>query len=241
MLEPTFGLPATWIDMAFREEAQVRGYTVVDAATVISTHLTEVIKNNTADLLSFVETQKLLGELSKDHRDLLKEIVPQQISTTGIQRVLQILLSERVSIRDLGSILEAVAEVAGAIRDPRLITEHVRSRLARQLSAQHSSPAGYLPIVPLSPAWEDAFALALAGEGESRHLAMQPSRLSEFVILLRDTFEQAAREGEMPALVVSSGIRMHVRAIVDRFRPQTPVLAQGEIHPRARLKTVGSI
>jgi flagellar biosynthesis protein FlhA len=241
MVEPTFGLPATWIDMGLKEEAQVRGYTVVDAATVISTHLTEVIKNNTADLLSFVETQKLLAELSKDHRDLLKEISPQQISTTGIQRVLQLLLMERVSIRDLGSILEAISEVAGAVRDPRFIAEHVRSRLSRQLCAQHQSPEGYLPIVPLSPQWEDAFQGALAGDGESRHLAMQPSKLSEFIILLRDVFEQAAREGEMPVLVTSSPVRMHVRAIVDRFRPQTVVMAQGEIHPRARLKTVTSL
>jgi flagellar biosynthesis protein FlhA len=241
LTEPTFGLPATWIDMGLREEAQLRGYTVVDAATVISTHLTEVIKNNTADLLSFVEVQKLLKELPKEHQDLLKEIVPTQISTTGIQRVLQLLLAERVSIRDLGAILEAISEVAGAVRDPRLVTEHVRSRLGRQICAQHASPQGQLPIVTLSPAWENAFAQAIVGEGEAKHLAMQPSKLQEFVLALRDVFEQAAREGEMPVLVTSSIARMHVRAIVERFRPSTAVMAQGEIHPRARLKTVASL
>jgi flagellar biosynthesis protein FlhA len=241
LTEPTFGLPATWIDMGMREEAQLRGYTVVDAATVISTHLTEVIKTNTADLLSFVEVQKLLKELPKEHQDLLKEIAPAQISTTGIQRVLQLLLGERISIRDLGTILEAISEVAGVVRDPRLITEHVRSRLGRQICAQNVSPQGHLPIITLSPAWEDAFAVSLVGDGEAKHLAMQPSRLQEFVIKLRDTFEQAAREGEMPVLVTSSMARMHVRAILERFRPQTAVMAQGEIHPRARLKTVSSI
>ncbi len=241
LTEPTFGLPATWIDQGMREEAQLRGYTVVDAATVISTHLTEVIKNNTADLLSFVEVQKLLKELPKEHQDLLKEIVPTQISTTGIQRVMQLLLAERVSIRDLGAILEAISEIAGAVRDPRLITEHVRSRLGRQLCAQHTAPQGHLPIITMSPAWEDAFAQSIIGEGESKHLAMQPSKLQEFVLRLRDVFEQAAREGEMPVLVCSSMARMHVRAIVERFRPTTAVMAQGEIHPRARLKTVGSL
>ncbi|MGL4636203.1 MAG: flagellar biosynthesis protein FlhA [Beijerinckiaceae bacterium] len=241
LTEPTFGLPATWIDTGMREEAQLRGYTVVDAATVISTHLTEVIKNNTADVLSFVEVQKLLKDLSKEHQELLKEITPTQISTTGIQRVLQLLLSERVSIRDLGTILEAISEVAGAVRDPRLVTEHVRSRLGRQICAQHTGPNGHLPIITLSPHWEDAFAQSLVGEGEARHLAMQPSKLQEFVLTMRDTFDQAAREGEMPALVTSSMVRMHARAIVERFRPSTAVMAQGEIHPRARLKTVGSI
>ncbi|MGL4239905.1 MAG: flagellar biosynthesis protein FlhA [Beijerinckiaceae bacterium] len=241
LTEPTFGLPATWIDQGLREEAQLRGYTVVDAATVISTHLTEVIKTNTADLLSFVEVQKLLKELPKEHQELLKEIVPAQISTTGIQRVLQLLLSERISIRDLGTILEAISEIAGAVRDPRLITEHVRSRLGRQICAQNTSPQGHLPIITLSPSWEDAFATSLVGEGEAKHLAMQPSRLQEFVIRLRDTFEQAARDGEMPVLVTSSMVRQHVRAVLERFRPQTAVMAQGEIHPRARLKTVGSI
>ncbi len=241
LTEPTFGLPATWIDQGMREEAQLRGYTVVDAATVISTHLTEVIKTNTADLLSYVEVQKLLKEMPKEHQELLKEITPAQISTTGIQRVLQLLLAERVSIRDLGAIVEAISEVAGVVRDPRLITEHVRSRIGRQICAQNAAPQGHLPIITVSPHWEDAFATALVGDGEHKHLAMQPSKLQEFVMRLRDVFDQAAREGEMPVLVTSSLIRLHVRAVVERFRPQTAVMAQGEIHPRARLKALGSI
>jgi flagellar biosynthesis protein FlhA len=241
MTEPTFGLPATWIDTGMREEAQLRGYTVVDAPTVISTHLTEVIKNNTGDLLSFVEVQKLLKELSKEHQELLKEIAPAQISTTGIQRVLQLLLGERVSIRDLGAILEAISEVASQVRDPRLINEHVRSRLGRQICAQHTNMAGQLPIITLSPAWEDSFGQSIVGEGENRHLAMAPSKLQDFVLRLREVFDDAAREGEMPVLVTSSMVRMHVRAIVERFRPSTAVMAQGEVHPRARLKTISSI
>jgi flagellar biosynthesis protein FlhA len=241
LLEPTFGLPATWIDEALRDEAQLRGYTVVDPATVVATHLTEVIKNNMAELLSFVEVQKLLKDLPKAHQDLLKEITPAQVSTTGIQRILQLLLAERVSIRDLGTILEAVAEVAGALRDPRMIVEHVRSRLGRQICAQHTGPTGQLALVTMSPAWEEAFSTALVGDGEVKHLAMQPSRLHDFVIMLRDRFEEAAKLGEMPVLVTSNAIRPYVRMIIERFRPQTAVIAQGEIHPSARLRTVGSI
>ena len=241
VLEPTFGLPATWIDSALQDEAQLRGYTVVDAATVITTHLTEVLKSNMPELLSHGEVQKLLRELPKDHADLVKEIIPGQISTTGIQRVLQLLLAERVSIRDLATIVEAIAEVAGSLRQPRDIAEHVRSRLARQICAQFSGPQGTLPIITLSPAWEGVFAESIVGQGEDRHLAMQPSRLQEFVNQVRMRFEDAARMGEMPALVTSAMARPFVRQIIERFRRETPILSQAEIHLRARLKTVGSV
>jgi flagellar biosynthesis protein FlhA len=241
MLEPTFGLPATWIDGALRDQAQLRGYTVVDAATVLTTHLTEVIKAHMAELLSHVEVQKLLKELPKEHAELVKEIVPAQISTTGIQRVLQLLLTERVSIRDLGAIVEGIAEVAGALKNPRDIVEHVRVRLARQICAAHAAPGGHLPIVTLSPQWEGAFLESIAGEGDGRHLAMQPSRLTEFVHAVRDRFEDAARLGEMPVLVTSAQSRPFVRSIIERFRRETPVISQAEIHARVRLKTVGSV
>ena len=241
MLEPTFGLPATWIDAGLREQAQMRGYTVVDAATVLSTHLTEIIKANMPELLTHIEVQKLLNELPKEHTELLREIVPSQITTTGIQRVLQLLLAERVSIRDLGTILEAIAEVVGGIKNPRDIVEHVRVRLARQICAQYSSPNGQLPIITLSPAWEQSFIESIVGQGEERHLAMQPSKLQQFVTGVRDAFEDAARQGEMPALVTSVQSRPFVRSIIERFRRETPVMSQGEIHSRARLKTVGSV
>jgi flagellar biosynthesis protein FlhA len=241
MLEPTFGLPATWIDAALRDQAQLKGYTVVDAATVVSTHLTEVIKAHVSELLNHVEVSKLLRELPKDHADLLKEIVPSQISTTGIQRVLQFLLAERVSIRDLGAIVEAIAEVAGGVKNPRDVVEHVRARLGRQICAQYQDQNGTLPIITLSPAWEQAFMESIVGEREERYLAMQPSKLSEFVNVVRDRFEAAARQGEMPVLVTSAQTRPFVRSIIERFRRETPVMSQAEIHPRARLRTVNSI
>lgn len=241
MLEPTFGLPATWIDASLRDDAQLKGYTVVDAATVVSTHLTEVIKAHVSELLNHVEVQKLMRELPKEHADLLKEVCPSQISTTGIQRVLQFLLTERVSIRDLGTIVEGIAEVAGAVKNPRDVVEHVRARLGRQICAQYQGSDGALPIVTLSPAWEQAFADSIVGEREERYLAMQPSKLSEFVNAVRDRFETAARMGEMPVLVTSAQSRPFVRSIIERFRRETPVMSQAEIHPRARLRTVGSI
>jgi flagellar biosynthesis protein FlhA len=239
--EPTFGLPATWIDASLREEAAIRGLTVVDPATVLSTHLTEIMKTHVADLLSYADVQKLLGELPKDQHKLVEDIVPSQINVSGLQRVLQSLLNERISIRDLSGILEGVAEAVAYTRSVRSITEHVRTRLARQLCASNLAPGGYLPLVSLSPSWELAFAEALSGEGDERHLAMAPSKLGEFVNAVRDAFEVAARQGEIPVLLTSPSIRTHVRSIVERFRAHTVVMSQAEIHPRVRLKTVGTV
>jgi flagellar biosynthesis protein FlhA len=239
--EPTFGLPATWVDAALKEEASIKGYTVVDAATVLATHLTEVLKSNVSELLSYAEVQKLIKELPKDQGELVKDIVPTQITISGVQRVLQLLLAERVSIRDLPTILEGIADGLSFTRNPSYLVEHVRTRLARQICAQHTSPNGYLPLIALSAKWEQAFAESIVGQGEEKSLAMAPSRLSEFITLVRERFEDAAREGEAPVLVTSPGVRPFVRSIVERFRTQTTVLSQSEIHARARLKTVGGI
>jgi flagellar biosynthesis protein FlhA len=240
-MEPTFGLPATWVDASLKEEAALKGYTVVDAATVLSTHLTELLKANMSDLLSYGEVQKLIKELPKEQSELVKDIVPAQVTISGIQRVLQLLLSERISIRDLSTILEGIADALAFSRNPSTMVEHVRARLARQICAQNVGPNGYLPLIALSAKWEQAFAESIVGSGEERSLAMQPSKLSEFMSAVRDAFERAAREGEAPVLVTSASIRPFVRSLVERFRAQTTVLSQAEIHPRARLKTVGSV
>jgi flagellar biosynthesis protein FlhA len=239
--EPTFGLPATWIEPALRDEAELRGYSIIDPSTVISTHLTEVLKANVADLLSYANVQSLLTGLAKEQQKLVEDIVPSQISVSGIQRVLQTLLMERISIRDLPTILEGIAEIAGPGRTAQSIAEHVRSRLARQLCAANLGPDGNLPLVTLGPQWERDFAEAMVGEGNDRHLAMAPSRLQQFIVGVQQAFENAAQIGEIPVLITSPGIRPHVRAIIERFRPQTVVMSQNEVHPRVRLKTIGSV
>ncbi|MDH5750172.1 MAG: flagellar biosynthesis protein FlhA, partial [Rhodospirillales bacterium] len=239
--EPTFGLPAMWIEDASREEALFRGYTVVDPATVITTHLTEMIKDNMADLLSYAETNKLMDELDKEHQKLIGDIVPSQITISGIQRVLQNLLSERISIRDLPTILEGISEACGHSRNAIMITEHVRSRLARQISDMNVNEQGFIPLITLSPQWEQAFAESLIGTGDDRQLSMAPSRLQEFITALRTTFERQAMMGENPVLLTSPGIRPFVRSIVERFRPMTMVMSQNEVYSKAHIKTVGHI
>lgn len=239
--EPTFGLPAMWINAEYREEAHFKGYTVVDPSTVITTHITEVIKDNMPDLLSYAETQKLLDEMSQQHQKLVADVIPSKITITGLQRVLQNLVGERVSIRDLPTILEGVAEATGFTSNITMITEHTRARLARQICDQHSNKAGILPLVTLSGEWEQAFAESLAGSGEEKQLAMAPSLLQQFIQSIRTTYEDMAMKGESPILLTSPGIRPYVRSIIERFRPQTIVMSQSEIHPRVKIRTVAQI
>lgn len=240
-VEPTFGLPAMWISEPYREEALFRNYTVVDPPTVITTHLTEMIKDNMSELLSYAETQKLLDDLGKSHQKLVTETIPSQISVSGVQRLLQNLLREMVSIRDLSTILEAVAETSRATQNISLITEHVRARLARQISNSCTNEEGYIPIIAMSPGWEQTFVEALAGTGDDRTLSMAPSRIQDFINNVRTTFDKFAMQGESPVLLTSPTIRPYVRSIVERFRPTTVVLSQNEIYHKARIKTLGQL
>ncbi len=239
--EPTFGLPAVWVDGSAREEALFRGYTVVDPPTVITTHLTELVKDNMSEMLSYAETQKLLDELDKDQQKLIADLIPNLISAGGVQRVLQNLLAERVSIRDLPTILEGVAEACGYTRNVAAITEHVRARLSRQISTSQTNEQGILPMITMSVEWEQAFGEAIVGEGEERRLSMAPTKLQEFIRTVRTTFERHAMMGEVPVLLTSPAIRPFVRSIVERFRPATIVMSQNEVYAKTQIKTLGQI
>lgn len=239
--EPTFGLRAMWVDQSYREEAMFRGYTVVDPAMVVTTHITELVKDNMPELLSYAETQKLLDELDKEHQKLIKELIPGKVSLGAVQRILQNLLQERVSIRDLPTILEGISEAVASTHSLMAITEHVRSRLARQLSNANANELGIIPLVTLSPEWEHAFAEAIVGEGDDRQLAMAPTALQAFITKVRQVMEDLAIKGETAVLLTSPGIRPFVRSIIERFRPLTVVMSQNEIHPKAKIKTVGQI
>ncbi|MGC9270048.1 flagellar biosynthesis protein FlhA [Acidiphilium sp.] len=240
--EPAFNLPAIWIDPADREQARAKGCTVVDPASVLTTHLTEVVKENMAELLSFAETQKLLDDLPREQQRLVTELIPSQLTVGGVQRVLQSLLAERVSIRDLPTILEGIHEACTSqIRGVPGIAAHVRMRMARQLTDSHLSPRGYLPLVVIGPEWETELTEALVGPPEARQLALPPSRLSDFMRRVTQVFESIAAEGETPVLLTSAPLRAHIRAIIERMQPSTAVLAQTEVFPRARIRTLGAL
>ncbi len=237
--EPAFGLPALWIDSSQREEAMVRGCTVVDPPSVLATHLTELVREMMAELLSYAETQKLIDDLPREQQKLVADLIPAVISVGGVQRVLQALLAERVSIRDLPTILEGVHEACtGNARGIGAIVATVRARLARQISDSHAGPDGAIPMITLSSDWEMAFAESLAGPPEDRQLAMAPSKLGEFMRRFREVFDQHG--AEQPVLLTSPGIRVPVRSIVERLRPSTPVLSHNEVSARARVRTLAT-
>lgn len=240
-VEPTFGLPALWIEEATKESAQFNGYTVVDNATVIVTHLTEVIKENLPELLTRNELDKLLDEIRGENGKLIEELIPEKISKGTLQKVLQNLLAERISIRDLPTILEALSDQASSTRNITALTEYVRARLARQISTQHVGGDGIIPIVAMTPNWEKEFAASIVTDGEEKHLAMAPEKVQTFLQNAKNNFEKHIMAGNQPVLLVSPSIRPYVRTLTERTLPSVPVLSQAEIYPKAKIKTVGTL
>jgi flagellar biosynthesis protein FlhA len=241
-IEPTFGLPACWIAPALAEQARSANWTVVDPATVLTTHLAEVVKENIAEFLSYSEAQKILAGLPQEQQKLVADLVPSTITVGGLQRVLQMLLAERISIRDMPTILEAIQEAcANNAKNVASIVAHVRTRLSRQISDSLAGQGGYVAVIVLSPDWEETLGSALVGPADDRQLALGQDKLREFLDRIRTVVDSVVSSGEKPALMTSMQIRAHVHSIIDRIRLNVPVIAQAEIHRRAQVKVVGVI
>ena len=241
VIEPIFGLKARWVSEEYRDEALFRDYTIIDASTVVTTHLTEIVKENITELLSYTEVHKLLDELSDEHKKLVKDTVPDIVSISMLQKVLQHLLAESVSIRDLATILEAIADIARNTKSIITITEFVRSRLAKQICFVNTTSDGFIPVVSLSSNWENLLSTHLVGNQEEKQLAMPPSQLQEFIQRIKQVYNEQAAKGNVPILLTNSNLRPYIRFIIERFRPSTVVMSQNEIHPRAKIRTFAVI
>lgn len=239
--EPSFGLPAMWISGTLKAEAENLGYTIVEPSVVLTTHLTEVIKDNIGEMVTFADVQKLLDDLSETYKKLLNDIVPGQITVGGIQRVLQNLVGERISIRDLPTILEGIAEACNFSRNVATITEHVRLRLSRQITFSNADKDSVLNIVTLSPQWEQTISDAIVGDGESRQLALPPSQMQEFIFRCNETYDRMAMMGEMPILVTTAYVRSFIRSILERVRPSVVIMSQNEVHPKVKIRSLGQL
>lgn len=239
--EPAFGLPAKWIDENYREEALFNNCTIVDPSTVITTHITELLKENITELLSYSETQKLIDNLSAEHKQLVKDVIPDIISISTLQKILQNLLSEMISIRDLPAIIESVADSAKSGKNLTAMTEAVRVQLSRQICHHNTCREGFIPIIALSPEWEKIFIESLVDDGINKQLAMPPSRLQDFVNKVRKAFDEQALKGYIPVLLTNSYTRPYIRSVIERFRPATVVMSQNEIHFKAKIRTLDSI
>jgi len=239
-IEPAFGLPAVWIEDGARAEAEALGYTVVDAESVIVTHLTETIRRNAADLLTREETRKLLDGLKERNAAAVEEVVPEKVGVGEVQRALQHLLRESVSIRDLGTILEAIGDRAAFTRDPALLAEAARQSLGRSITALLVDD-GALHAITLDPALEQEVAESLVQTPEGEMAAMDPERVEALVDSVTRELDSANRLGGRPVLVCSSRVRRHVRRLLERTLPHLPVVAYTEIAPAIRVEQTGLV
>jgi flagellar biosynthesis protein FlhA len=239
--EPAFGLPAVWIADSARAEAEALGYTVVDSESVIVTHLTETIRGHTADLLTRQDTRALLDKLKEVNAAVVEEVVPELLSVGEIQRVLQSLLREGVSIRDLGAIVEAVGDRARLTRDPNLLAEYARQALGRTILAAHLDDEHRLRAISLDPAVEQEVSQSIAQTPDGEYLAMEPSRAQALVGSLSAQVEQAVQRGRRPVLICSSRTRRHLRRLVEQALPQLSVCAYNEIAPGISVETIGVV
>jgi flagellar biosynthesis protein FlhA len=239
--EPAFGLPAVWIADAARAEAEALGYTVVDAESIVVTHLTETIRAHAHELLTRQETKQLLDQLKETNAAVVEEVVPDVLTVGEIQRVLQSLLREGVSIRDLGAVVEAAGDKARITRDPTLLAEYARQALGRAITAPHLDSEQRLLAVSLDPAIEQEVSESIAQTADGEFLAMDPSRAQSLVHALSAQVEHAVQRGRRPVLLCSARIRRHLRRLCEQSLPQLAVCSYNEIVPGIRVETIGVV
>jgi len=240
--EPAFGLPAIWVPESQHAEAEALGYTVVDGESVIVTHLTETIRTNAAQLLTRQDVKQLLDQLKETNEAVVSEIVPDVLSLGEIQRVLQSLLSEGVSIRDLGAIVEAVGDKARITRDTGLLAEYARQALGRAITAPHLDGEQTLRAITLDPAIEQEVATSITQTTDGEYLAMEPARAQAVLGALRTQSDHAAaRGGARPVVLCSARVRRHLRRLVAQAIPHLAVCSYNEIAPGINVETIGVV
>jgi flagellar biosynthesis protein FlhA len=240
--EPAFGLPAVWIADAQHGEAEALGYTVVDGESVIVTHLTETIRSHAAQLLTRQDVRQLLDQLKESNEAVVNEVVPDILSLGDIQRVLQTLLGEAVSIRDLGAIVEAVGDKARITRDPSLLAEYARQALGRAITAPHLGADQTLRAITLDPAIEQEVATSITQTTDGEYLALEPSRAQALLGAVRTQSDHAAARGAArPVLLCSARVRRHLRRLVEASVPHLAVCSYNEIAPGISVETIGVI
>ncbi|WP_412103302.1 flagellar biosynthesis protein FlhA [Salipiger bermudensis] len=238
--DPTFGLEALWVDAETGARAEAMGLTVVDPESVIITHLTEVVKEHLPELMTYGATQSLIEGLDREYQKLVSDI-PGNAPMVLVQHVLQTLLAERVSIRNLPLIVESIAEAKRTTSSVTQITEAVRRRLSNQICKSLVDDNGFISVISMSPAWEKEFLEALRVNGDERNFVMSPQRVQEFVLQARREIQKFAEQDQWPALLVSPEVRSFVRSMLERVSPMTVVLSHNEIHRKTALRTVATV
>jgi flagellar biosynthesis protein FlhA len=240
-IEPAFGLPAIWIEPEQQERAQFSGYTVVDLPTVLATHLVEVVKRHAPEFLGRQEAQRLLDSFAKGEPKVVEELIPNVLPLGVVQKVLQNMLRERVSIRDMHTILETLADMGPVSKDPDLLTEYVRQSMARTITRQYQTPDGTLPLVSLAQSVEDQLAGAIQTTQQGTYLGLDPELAQSIIQNIEGQLERFAVLNYQPILLCSPLIRPHVKKLTERFIPNLVVLSHNEISNDVRIESLGLV
>ncbi len=237
--EPAFGLEARWIQAPERERAQSAGYTVVDVTTVLATHLSEIIKSHAHELLGRQETKALLDAVAETHPKVVEELVPKVLSIGEVQKVLQNLLKERVSIRDAVTILETLADYGTVTKNAGILTEYCRQALGRSICRQYQNDANELLVFTVSPEIEKAVAESVVHTDQGSYLGLEPALAKDIMLRIRRALESAGTKN--PVILCSAHVRMYVRQLIERYLPTAAILSHSEIPPNLRVTSVGMV
>ncbi len=239
--EPAFGLPALWIPEDGREQAQIAGYTVVDASSAIATHLSELVKRYGHELLGRQEVQALLDEVGKSHPKLVEELIPTMVPLGTVVRVLGNLLKEGIPIRDLRSILEAISDQASNSKDPELLTEYARQALARTITKQYQASDGSLQVITLDPRLDRSLADQVAALPPGAALQLDPTVSHKLLTGIKQAAERVAARGQQPIVICSQAVRRHLRRHSDRILHSVPVMGFNEVDSFVRLQSLDTV
>jgi flagellar biosynthesis protein FlhA len=239
--EPVFGLPAVWIKAAERENAQLNGYTVVDSTTIMATHISEIIKKHAHELVGRQELQQLLDNVAASFPKVVEDLVPSLLNLGTVLRVVKNLLKEQVSIRDLRSILETLADYGGITKDPEMLTEFVRQNLGRYIVEQYKTEGDVLCLLTLDRNVEEVLADSVQLSEQGSYLAIEPSTAQRILGSIRSSMESFDRTGAPPVIIASPNIRRHMKKLTERFIPNLAVLSHNEIPPHIKIQSLGVV
>ncbi|ATH91435.1 flagellar biosynthesis protein FlhA [Bacillus glycinifermentans] len=240
-VEPSFGLPAKWIPESQKDQAEMLGYTVVDPASVVSTHITEQVKKHAHELLGRQETKQLIDHLKESYPVLVEEVTPNPLSVGDIQKVLAKLLKEKVSIRNLVTIFETLADYGKLTTDSDMLTEYARQSLAKQITAQYAKENEVLKVVTCSGRVEKAVAEGIQQTEHGNYLSLEPSISDNIIQSVAREIEQLSLRQEVPILLCSPPVRMYVKQLLERYFPDLPVLSYNELEANVEVQSIGVV
>lgn len=239
--EPAFGLPALWVDEATKDRAELSGYTVVDPPSVVATHLTELIKKHAHELLGRQETKTLIDNLKENYAVLVDELIPSVLTVGDVQKVLAKLLREKISIRDMVTIFETLADYGSYTKDPDVLTEYVRQALSRQITQQFTQQGETMRVITVGPSLEKKISESVQQTEQGSYLALDPVSTQTLFQKLSEQINRLLQSGQQPIVLTSPTIRMYLRQVIERSMQDIPVLSYSELEPTVEIQSVGVV